>query len=52
MACMSVHGQPDSYFWSPEPLQTEQEEGLQGSHGGWLCLPSGLLPRHEVKLFI
>lgn len=51
MAGMPVHGQPDSDLWSPKPLQTEQEEGLQGPHGGWLCLPSGLLPRHEVNLY-
>lgn len=49
MASMPVYGQPDTDLWSPKPLQTEQEESLQRPHGGWLCLPSGLLPRHEVS---
>lgn len=50
MASVPVYGQPDSNLWSPKPLQTEQEESLQRSHGGRLCLPSGLLPWHEVSL--
>lgn len=50
MASVPVYGQPDSDLWSPKPLQTEQEENLQRSHGSRLCLPSGLLPRHEVNL--
>lgn len=49
---MSVDGQPDSDLRSPKPLQTEQEEGLQGPHGSWLRMPSGLLPRHEVRLYL
>lgn len=52
MVGMSVHGQPDSHIWSPEPLQAEQKEGLQGPHGGWLRLPSGFLPRHEVSFYV
>lgn len=51
MASVPVYGQPDSDLWSPEPLQTEQEESFQRPHGGWLCLPSGLLPRYEVSLY-
>lgn len=50
MAGLPVHGQPDPDLWRPEPLQTEQEEDLQRSHGGGLRLPGGLLPRHEVSL--
>ena len=50
MAGVPVHGQPDPDLWRPEPLPPEQEEDLQGPHGGRLRLPGGLLPRHEVRL--
>lgn len=49
MAGLPVHGQSDPDIWSPEPFPSEQEEDLQGPHGGWLRLPGGLLPRHEVR---
>lgn len=48
MAGVPVYGQPDPDFWGPEPLQTEQEENLQRSHGSRVRLSGGFLPRHEV----
>lgn len=48
MAGVPVDGQPDPDLRGPEPLQAEQEENLQRSHGSGVRLPGGLLPRHEV----
>lgn len=47
---MSVHGQSDPDLRSAEQIPAQQEEDLQGSHGGGIRLSGGLLPGHEVKL--
>lgn len=52
VAGLSVHGQSDPDLWSSEPVPSQQEEDLQGSHGGGIRLSGGLLPGHEVNVQI
>lgn len=48
VAGLPVHGQQGHRLQRPQPLQDEQEEDLQRTHGRGLRLRDRLLPRHEV----
>lgn len=48
MAWMSKHGQQNRHLLCTKPLQTQQKENFQGTHGCWLCVWPWFLTWNEV----